>query len=102
MFNRLFFDDMNFPQGFRRCGVFTIREAEYLQENGTRLKALAYSESSPETDEESEFVLRVNDAQLTSLFSVRVWRKYITAIEQKRHRIYMSEYSSHSSKEEMA
>lgn len=89
-----FFDDNNFPKGFRRSGCFTILEAEFLQQNGHLMQALFDGQLQPETREEHEFVDAFTSDDGSELLSVKVWRKYQAAIlGKKSERIFMSKYS---------
>ncbi|MBU2883322.1 DUF413 domain-containing protein [Psychrosphaera sp. B3R10] len=86
-----FYDDLNFPEGFRRCGLFTVLEAEFLTQNGQLLKALAECAIEPILDEEREFVDAIVNGATSTQLSVKVWRKYQLAIEHRRaKRFFMS------------
>lgn len=88
-----FFDDLNFPKGFRRSGLFTVLEAEFLTQNGHLMAALANEQLSPQNDQEEEFVAAINSGIPSSQLSVKVWKKYLQAIENQRsNRIFMSHY----------
>lgn len=89
-----FYDDLNFPKGFRRCGIFTVLEAEFLAQNGHLMQALEQGKIEPISDDEIEFINVLKDGAFSGQLSVKVWRKYKKAIEQKREkRIFMSEHS---------
>lgn len=88
-----FYDDLNFPEGFRRSGVFTILEAEFLTQNGMLMQALYDGRVAPESDEEVEFVEAIQNRQSSQQLSVKVWNKYLLAVENKRsQRIFMSRH----------
>lgn len=88
-----FYDDLNFPNGFRRCGLFTVLEAEFLSQNGHLLQALVQTKLEPIFDEEFEFIHAIHNDTISNQLSVKVWRKYQLAIEHQRsNRFFMSEH----------
>lgn len=92
-----YYDDLNFPHGFRRSGLFTILEAEFLMQNGHLMKALYDKIIAPETDEESEFVDALESGSQSTQLSVKVWRKYLSAVSDKKNaKIFMSAHSGPS------
>lgn len=89
-----YYDDLNFPHGFRRSGLFTILEAEFLRQNGHLMKALYDKLITPETEEESEFVDALQTGGHSEQLSVKVWRKYLRAVADKKStKIFMSAHS---------
>ena len=76
---RVFYDDVYFPQGFARSEVFSITEATLLQDYGTTLKQLYDGFLHPLNEIESRFV-KVSSGQLAPTSSLeRVWIKYVKA-----------------------
>jgi uncharacterized protein YifE (UPF0438 family) len=97
---RPFYDDINFVGGISRSGYFNIKEAKLLTDFGVRLTELALGKIEPATDHEKEFVEAMINQADSSLEAVKVWRKYQTVIEQKRHKV-STFGSSKPSKEEV-
>ena len=88
-----FYDDVNFPNGFRRCGLFTVLEAEFLTQNGHLMQALLSGRIAPENELEAEFVNAINNNIVSHQLSVNVWKKYTLAIKsQSENRIFMSRH----------
>lgn len=78
-----FFDDANFPKGFRRCGDFTNKEAEMLENHGEAMKALAEGSRSPVTPEEAQFVDVVRTNKPPSSLLEQIWLKYCKLAQGK-------------------
>jgi uncharacterized protein len=53
---RRFYDDVHFPKGFKRCGDFTSKEAELLEQYGQVLQDLASGKQLPCCADEAQFV----------------------------------------------
>ncbi|GGY88207.1 DUF413 domain-containing protein [Shewanella fodinae] len=75
---RRFYDDANFPKGFRRCGDFTQKEAELLEAHGVAMKSLADGSLLPRTIDEQRFVDVVKGLQAASSPMEKLWIKYTT------------------------
>jgi uncharacterized protein len=88
-----YFDDHNFPYGFRRSGMFTIKEAEYLESHGHTLRELENNIREPISEDEALFQAKIQSDEETTLFSVKTWRKYKAAIAARTERVFMSTYS---------
>lgn len=73
---RKFFDDDNFPYGFRRSGEFTPRQAELLERHGLALKALASGKQAPATQEEADFVACCRGERLPETELEKAWTRY--------------------------
>ncbi|MGZ9898051.1 MaoP family protein [Shewanella gaetbuli] len=71
-----FFDDVNFPKGFKRCGDFTNKEAELLEQHGHALKALMEGSQLPGTPDEDQFVKVSQGALAPSTTLELLWAKY--------------------------
>ena len=71
-----FYDDANFPRGFKRTGDFTIAEADLLTNVGSRLFALEQAISKPENQVEENFVnmCQMNHEGKTEI--EKLWQKY--------------------------
>lgn len=71
-----FYDDANFPRGFKRTGDFTIAEADLLTNVGCRLFALEQEISKPENQVEESFVkmCQMNHEGKTEVEIL--WQKY--------------------------
>lgn len=71
-----FYDDKNFPRGFKRSGDFTISESDILSSLGFRLTQLKQKKVNAETDEEKHFVEMCEHNLLPESVVERVWAKY--------------------------
>ncbi|MCL2918744.1 DUF413 domain-containing protein [Shewanella litorisediminis] len=80
---RRFYDDANFPKGFRRSGDFTNKEAELLECHGLAMKALADGSRLPSTDEEAQFVDVVRGNKPPSSILEQIWLKYCKLAQGK-------------------
>ena len=69
-----FYDDTNFPKGFKRSGDFTNKEAELLELHGHAMKNLAEGKTLPCTSDEAQFVevAKGNIAPSSLLEQIRV------------------------------
>lgn len=91
-----YFDDQNFPHGFRRSGIFTIKEAEFLETYGQTLLGLEKHTYEPINQEEALFQKAILGEAESNSFAVRTWRKYRAAIASKSEKIFMSPHSGDS------
>lgn len=91
-----YYDDHNFPHGFRRSGVFTIREAEYLESHGHTLRELEAKIRTPENDDELHFQQAICEGTDSDSFAVKAWRKYKQAIHARSERIFLSRHDGAS------
>lgn len=74
--NKRFYDDVNFPQGFKRCGDFTNKEAELLEQHGQALKNLFEGIQLPCSPDEDQF-LKVTQGLLLPTTPIELlWFKY--------------------------
>lgn len=92
-----YYDDQNFPHGFRRSGVFTIREAEYLESHGHTLRELESKIRTPENEDEKHFQQAVCEGLESQSFAVKAWSKYKQAITARSQRIFLSRHDGASS-----
>ena len=74
--SRCFYDDVSFPRGFRKCGDFSIVEAEALHKYGHSLLALHQGVQEPVTTEEKRFVEVCQGKREPSSLIEKVWVKY--------------------------
>lgn len=72
----LFYDDVNFPRGFKKCGSFSISEADLLTEVGTRLYLLEQGSVSPETPAEQQFAVMCQSGGHAQSKIELLWQKY--------------------------
>ena len=74
--SEMFYDDINFPHGFKKSGDFNIAEAELLTSIGKRLHNLEQGISKPENQVEERFIT-VCKEQLEGETKVEIlWQKY--------------------------
>ncbi|BDM64622.1 hypothetical protein NFHSH190041_20740 [Shewanella sp. NFH-SH190041] len=71
-----FYDDTHFPRGFSRCGDFTTKEAQLLEQHGHAMQALARAERVPVTVEETQFVEVLSGQRAAETLLERIWLKY--------------------------
>jgi uncharacterized protein YifE (UPF0438 family) len=81
--SRPFFDDINFPRGFSRSGMFTVQESAILQEYGHTLKSLLEGKVEAENEEEKQFITTFSDAQEPTTCIEKAWTKYLKALGPK-------------------
>ena len=83
-----FQDFAHFPRGLRRCGEFTVPEAQLLEEAGHAMLALYSEQTTPNGTEEQRFVEQVKEGAATDSKHAKVWLKYLKVIGPKRvHRL---------------
>jgi uncharacterized protein YifE (UPF0438 family) len=78
-----FYDDKNFPYGFRRAGFFTINEASILEQYGVTMQQLSGGALQPIDDEESQFLLDVAGGTLATSDLSRSWMKYMNKLNHR-------------------
>ncbi|MFC6277346.1 DUF413 domain-containing protein [Psittacicella hinzii] len=84
-----YFDDKNYPHGFSRSGDYTIKEAEALENYGSRLTRLANGTVEPENEVEKHFVAVVADQSIEDkTFIEKTWLKYQRLITEVK-RVYI-------------
>lgn len=71
-----FYDDANFPKGFKRSGDFTSKEAELLELHGYAMKSLAEGKILPCTADEAQFVEVIKGNIAPSSLLEQIWLKY--------------------------
>lgn len=72
----LFYDDINYPRGFSKHGVFTITEASALHEYGSVLQQLAFGELQAQSDDERHFIKVCQLKAKPKTYLEKVWLKY--------------------------
>ncbi|WP_426369894.1 DUF413 domain-containing protein [Pseudocolwellia sp. HL-MZ7] len=72
----LFYDDVNFPRGFRKSGDFNISESEMLTDIGRRLSALESGRSTPQNETEEAFVEMCQFQTQAQTRVEMLWQKY--------------------------
>ena len=78
-----FYDDVHFPRGFSKYGVFTIKEAEALHDYGKVMFKLANQQIDPLSRDEEHFisVCQLKAKPKTSL--EKLWMKYQATISTR-------------------
>ncbi|MGX9462093.1 DUF413 domain-containing protein [Shewanella sp. A14] len=71
-----FYDDANFPKGFKRCGDFTSKEADMLELHGQAMKNLADGSQLPCNVDEDQFVQVIQGNLPPSAPMELLWAKY--------------------------
>ena len=72
----LFYDDVNFPRGFRKSGDFNISESELLTNVGRRLTSLESGKSKPQNETEQAFVDMCQQQTKGKTHVELLWQKY--------------------------
>lgn len=81
--SEMFYDDVNFPNGFRKSGDFNIVEAELLTDIGKRLFLLEQGLRKPENQVEHQFV-QMCQLNMEGQTKVEIlWKKYKTLTKYK-------------------
>lgn len=81
--NKRFFDDRNFPYGFRRSGDFTLKQAELLELCGHHMMALEQGTIEPSNDEEVHFVSVCRGECPAETAEEKTWVTYREALIRK-------------------
>ncbi|MGO1247216.1 MAG: DUF413 domain-containing protein [Oceanisphaera sp.] len=85
---KLFQDFAHFPRGLRRCGEFTVTEAQLLEQAGHAMLALYTQQRAPGCDAEQRFIEQVQQGVAVGSTHAKVWLKYLKVIGPKRvHRL---------------
>ncbi len=79
-----FFGDRSFAHGISRSGHFNKRESEELAIYGATLEGLHQGTLFPENEEESQFIMEVQQADEGQLYLSKLWKKYLRAVEKSR------------------
>ncbi|MFB1015673.1 MAG: DUF413 domain-containing protein [Alteromonadaceae bacterium] len=81
--SELFYDDVNFPHGFRKSGDFNIADADLLVNIGKRLFILENALCKPENQVEEQFV-QLCSSHIEGQTKVELlWQKYKTLTKVK-------------------
>ena len=80
----IFFGDQSFSRGLSRGGYFNKRESEELAVYGQTFQALCSGCLMPENEEEESFITDMQSDNESQLYSVRLWKKYLAAVEKNR------------------
>ncbi|KFZ38682.1 hypothetical protein HR45_04455 [Shewanella mangrovi] len=75
--DRRFYDDANFPRGFKRSGDFTHKEAELLETYGVAMRALASGSRSAINEEEQHFIDAAKGHTAPTSTLEKLWQKYL-------------------------
>ncbi|WDD97460.1 DUF413 domain-containing protein [Thalassomonas actiniarum] len=81
-----FYGDQSFSHGISRSGYFNKRESDELMLYGKTFAGLSQGTLTPENDEEIRFVGDMQTSDESSLYPVRLWKKYLDAVEKSRVR----------------
>ncbi len=83
---RAFYDDLNFPYGFDRCGEFTCKQVQLLTAHGAAYQALYLGTQPPRTPEEEAFVAFCMGRKPAETEHEKVWKRYLTICEREQTR----------------
>ncbi|WP_286234486.1 DUF413 domain-containing protein [Thalassotalea sediminis] len=79
-----FFGAEVFPCGLSRSGYFNKRESQELIEYGNTFAELQHGILSPINEEEFLFLIELNDTVESTLYPVKLWKKYLHAVQKSR------------------
>jgi len=82
-----FYDDVNFPYGFDRAGIFTRSEVETLHDCGVVLRALETGQQPPMGEEQERFVAVCQGQAVAESSVEKTWIKYRNQISQTKQRV---------------
>ena len=82
--NRRFSDDKHFPRGFSRSGIFTIKEAQVIEQYGCAFKELDEQLREPKDDTETRFVAVCRGEAKAQSLEEKVWLKFKQRISRRR------------------
>ncbi|AZG35848.1 MULTISPECIES: DUF413 domain-containing protein [Shewanella] len=71
-----FYDDANFPKGFKRCGDFTSKEADLLEQHGQAMKNLVDGSQLPRNVDEDQFISVIQGTLPATTPMELLWSKY--------------------------
>ena len=80
--NTPFYGDHTFSHGISRSGYFNKRESDELMAYGKTFDGLTNGSLKPENDEEVRFVADMQTSDESSLYPVRLWKKYLGSVEK--------------------
>ena len=80
----LFYGDKVFTRGLSRSSYFNKRESEELMQYGHTMAALYEGTLMPDNSEEVQFVTDLHSNDESTLYPVRLWRKYLAAVEKSK------------------
>lgn len=72
-----------FPNGLSRSSFFNKRESDELIQYGHTFSCLQNGLLTPENEEEVCFVAELNSDIESTLYSVRLWKKYLAAVNKR-------------------
>ncbi|WP_448211911.1 DUF413 domain-containing protein [Colwellia sp. MEBiC06753] len=72
-----------FPYGLSRSSYFNKRESDELIAYGSTLHGLASGIITPENEEEQQFIEGLMQPDCT-LYTVKLWRKFLMAVEHRK------------------
>ncbi|AWB65037.1 hypothetical protein C2869_00635 [Saccharobesus litoralis] len=75
-----YYDNVNFKAGISRSGCFSIKESQLLEQYGERLSSLLSGNIPPCSADEETFVNTICQNGESSMYAVKLWRKYQEAI----------------------
>lgn len=73
-----------FPYGLSRSSYFNKRESEELTKYGHTFFQLQNGLIAPENEEEQMFVDELNSEEESTLYSVKLWKKFLHAVNKRR------------------
>ncbi|WP_448546928.1 DUF413 domain-containing protein [Thalassotalea fusca] len=80
----LFYGDKVFTRGLSRSSYFNKRESDELMLYGHTMSALYEGTLMPDNPEEVQFVTDMHSEEVSALYPVRLWKKYLAAVEKSK------------------
>lgn len=96
-----FYGEECYAHGLSRSGNFNKRESDELMEYGHTFSGLSKGTIEPINEEEIRFVADMLTTDESSLYTVRLWKKYIQSIEKSKIHHGFAKNASHKSNELM-
>lgn len=91
-----FYDDANFPYGFRKSGNFSIAEAELLTDIGKRLFLLEQGLETPDNQVEEKFIEMCKTQRDGETQIERLWQKYQQLTKKRNFHSLTSQVKSNT------
>ena len=80
----LFYATDEFSRGLARSSYFNKRESEELVQYGATFNGLHLGLLTPINEEEQQFILDINCSEESQLYPVKLWQKYLNAVQKNK------------------
>lgn len=79
-----FFDNVHFPRGFNRSGIFSVKEADILTATGVVVRQLAESTIEPADEAQADIQRVLLGTKEPETSFEKMWSKYYRHISTRR------------------